>query len=289
MPRLLLTGVSGLLGYHVAFQALDSWEVRAIAGRRPLSIKVPAMALDLATAGAEIYRQLLEQIQPQAVIHCAAMSESAQCEQAPERAFQVNVEATDHLARAAARVGSRFIFVSTDLVFDGRAAPYTEASPTGPLGCYARTKRLAEERVLGYSNALVVRTSLLLGPSPSGERSVEERLGAQLRSGKPAQLFTDEYRSPIHAADLAAALLELAWGNYCGLLHVGGRACVSRYELGWLLARHFGWDARLIAPALGRDFPSEPPRPANVCLDSRRAYELLARSPRPLAQIYPPL
>ncbi len=279
--RLLVTGVSGLLGHHVARQAPSTWQVTGTVGTRPADTQVETIPFDLCTDPSA----LIESLAPDILIHCAAMSESHQCEADPDFAVRVNVDATERLARAMA--GRRFVLVSTDLVFDGAAAPYSEQSTPNPLGWYGRTKAMAEERVQALPNTLVVRTSLLVGPSPSGRRSVEERLGLQLGAGQPARLFTDEYRSPVFAPDLAAALLVLARGEHSGILHLGGPECLSRYDLGVQLARHFGWDLNLVVPALGSTYPSTPPRPRNVCLDSRRALAVLGKLPRSIAEIYP--
>ncbi|UFP96038.1 dTDP-4-dehydrorhamnose reductase family protein [Gloeobacter morelensis] len=292
MPkRLLITGASGLLGFQVARRALQSaWEVVGTISRHRCPLPIEQPQLDLASEDLSGLAAFVGQYRPDALVHCAAMSEAAQCEANPTAALRVNVAATEALALAADRIGCRFVFISTDLVFDGRGAPYCEESLPSPLGCYGRTKMAAEERVLklGGGGALVLRTSLLLGPSPSGARSVEERLAAQLAAGKQANLFTDEFRSPVYAPDLAVALLELVEAGQSGLLHLGGPERLSRYALGMLLADHFGWDTRLILAASGRDYPSTPPRPSDVSLDSRRAYALLSTPPRSLGQVFAP-
>lgn len=286
MPRLLITGTGGLLGYHVAMHARSSWQVTGTAAAFPADLPIPSVPLNFLD-GPQAIAALVERVQPDAIIHCAAISEGRLCEQDPESAIRVNVEATEILARAVTGGGGRFIFVSTDQVFDGRHPPYDEASATGPIGWYARTKVMAEERVLALSNSAVVRTALLLGSSPRGNRSANERLALQIQSGESPRLFIDEFRSPLAAVDLAAALVELAAGAFSGVLHIAGPECLSRYALAVQLAEHFGWPlARLIKSSV-RNFPT--PRPENLCLDSQRAHQLLGSPIRPVSHCYPAL
>lgn len=286
MPRLLVTGTGGLLGYHVAMHAQSSWQVTGTAAAFLADLPIPPVPLNF-LEGPQAIAALVDRVRPDGIIHCAAISEGRLCEQDPESAIRVNVEATATLARAVTDNGGRFIFVSTDQVFDGRHPPYDEASATNPIGWYARTKVMAEERVLALPNSAVVRTSLLLGSSPRGNRSVNERLALQIQSGESPGLFVDEFRSPLAAVDLAAALVELAAGAFSGVLHIAGPECLSRYTLGRQLADHFGWPLDRLTRSSVRNFPV--PRPENLCLDSQRSRQLLRSPIRPVSSFYPAL
>jgi dTDP-4-dehydrorhamnose reductase len=287
MPRLLVTGVGGLLGSHVARSAANTWQIATTSsGFCPPDLADRFIPCDLRDA--EAVRHLVDGVAPEAIVHCAALSENRLCESDPELAVRVNVEASIQLARAVTAAGGRFVFISTDLVFDGTAAPYDETATPNPRGWYARSKHMAEERVLELPNTVVVRTSLLLGSSPRRDRSVEERLARQFAAGERPTLFVDEFRTPLAAADLARALVRLAAGTEGGLLHLAGPDCLSRHALGLLLAAHFGWPDDWIQPGSVNDFPATPPRPTNVCLDCNRARALLGNDiVRPLVEVYP--
>src|ERR1039457_6256433 len=92
---------------------------------------------------------------PQLVIHCAALSKSLDCEANPALARKLNVETTVLLAQLAAEVP--LVFLSTDLVFDGRVGNYDEAAPVNPLSVYAETKAAAEQILLTNPNHTVIR------------------------------------------------------------------------------------------------------------------------------------
>jgi len=94
-----------------------------------------------------------------------------------------------------------------------------------------------------------------------------------LREGRELSLFTDELRTPVGARTAAKGLL-MALGVGDGILHLGGRERISRYDLGIRLAGMLGADVGLIKPGRQRDRTVGAPRPPDVSLDSSRAYSL---------------
>ena len=75
----------------------------------------------------------MQELRPDCIVHAAAWSAIADCEKNPVVARRINTDATLEMAEAAARLDARFIFFSTDQVFDGKGAPYSATSPVGPL------------------------------------------------------------------------------------------------------------------------------------------------------------
>ncbi|MEA2332826.1 MAG: dTDP-4-dehydrorhamnose reductase [Thermoleophilaceae bacterium] len=221
---LLVTGGSGYLGRELLR--------RGEATGTYLTGSPPAGGLRLDIRDADAVGAAFESLRPDAVINAAY--------RADDRA--TTFDGALAVARAAAAAGARLVQVSTDLVFDGdKGEPYTEQDEPRPLTPYGRAKADAERAVRdAHPGALVVRTSLIYGGAEPGP---QERLAAD----PGATFFTDEVRSPIHAGDLAAALLELVWSRHSGLLHVAGADALSRYEF-----------ARLLAPA------ASPPRSSTV-------------------------
>jgi dTDP-4-dehydrorhamnose reductase len=211
---------------------------------------------------------------PLALIHCAAMSRSPQCQQEPAKARLWNIDVTRHLAGLFA--GRRMIFLSTDLVFDGQRGGYGEDSAVGPLSIYAETKVEAEQWVLRDPRHLVVRTSLNHGRSTTADRGFNEEMVRAWRAGRTLQLFRDEYRSPIPAEHTARALWELLVKECGGILHLAGAQRLSRWEIGCALAATLEGEglACPIEPGSLRDYNGAP-RPPDTSLDSSRAQALL--------------
>ena len=157
----------------------------------------------------------------------------------------VTVDGAAAAARAAARVGARFVFLSTDLVFDGEHAPYREDDPADPVLPYGIHKREAEALVRSeHDEAVILRPALMFGETSGYQRPAYEC--ERLARGVPCDLFVDEWRSPVHVDDVARAVWELAALEVAGTWHLGGPRRLSRFELGRLLCGMHGFDSSLL-------------------------------------------
>ena len=189
--------------------------------------------LDLANAQA--VRDRFRADRPSAVIHCAAISKSVACEGNAALAREINVAVTRRLAELAANIP--FIFLSTDLVFDGQKGWYSEADSVNPVTVYAETKAAAEQIVLKNPLHMVVRTGPNVGKSPTGDRSFNEELRRAAEQGRAMTLFVDEFRCPIPAEETARAIWRLLERDGRGIFHLAGAERLSRWDIGQLLAK----------------------------------------------------
>jgi dTDP-4-dehydrorhamnose reductase len=206
-------------------------------------------------------RQVVARLRPDAIVHAAAGRD--------RNDWPATADGAAHVALAAA--GIRLVHVSSDAIFSGRLGEYDEEALPDPVYAYGAAKAAAETAVRAIDPAAaIVRTSLIMGDG----RGAHELLTHDLIAGRVCgALFTDEIRKPVHVDDLADALLELAAGDYAGVLNVAGADAVSRYELGVLVARRDGLDPAAIPAAslaaLGLS------RPADLRLVTARAEKLL--------------
>jgi dTDP-4-dehydrorhamnose reductase len=271
--RLLITGASGFLGWHLCRQAQTTWQVEGTHhAHTPALSGVNLHHIDLTNAAA--VDPWLEQLAPGAIIHSAALSQPNRCEQDPDRSYAVNVEATRRLAEFCAQQQIPLVFTSTDQVFDGQSAPYSEASLPHPINRYGHHKAEAEALVQAlHPTASICRLPLLYGPpSPTAECFLQGFLRT-VRSGQPLNLFSDEFRTPAYVEDVAAGLL-LALEKATGLLHLGGPERLSRYDFGLRMAEVFGFDSALLKPGRQAEVVMAAKRPADVSSDSARAFAL---------------
>jgi dTDP-4-dehydrorhamnose reductase len=259
-----ITGAGGLIGNYLVRRAPQfAPDVKVVALTRD--------TLDLtdsAAVRAEFRRQ-----QPQLVIHCAALSRSPECQANPALAHKVNVEVTALLTGLAAEIP--LIFLSTDLVFDGRLGNYDESAPVSPLGVYAETKAAAEQIVLGNPEHTVVRLSLNGGTSPTGDRGFNEQMRRAWQTGQTMRLFTDEYRSPIPAEVTAQAIWELAARNKPSLYHLAGSERLSRCQIGQLLAARWPTLKPRIEPGSLKEYRGAPRAP-DTSLNCAKVQKLLS-------------
>jgi dTDP-4-dehydrorhamnose reductase len=266
--KILVTGGAGYLGAEVARQAVA-------AGHDVLATQVSApppngrpVRLDLRDDD-EVHRCLLKH-GPELVVHTAYR----QADGALEGDV---VRATRNVALASHRVGARLVHLSTDLVFDGdEGAPYAEDAEPRPVSAYGQAKLDAEGLVRQlHPEALIVRTSLLYGLADPGP---QERLA--LLAETP--FYVDEIRSPVHAGELAAAVLELGpRDDVPRLLHVAGPDAVTRYDFARLLRTAHGHDPDTVT---GSPSPGGL-RARNVALDSSRSRALLETPIRGVREI----
>lgn len=274
--RLLITGASGFLGWNLARVALKMWPGWTIFGAyhsTPVVIPgVDTAKLDLTDFSA--LKTAFSFIQPDAVIHTAALSNPNWVQVNRKEAHRVNVAATLNLLGLCADQGASFVFTSTDLVFDGTGAPYDEGASVSPISVYGEQKVEAEEGILSlYPESAICRMPLMFGRGGTRNSSFMQWMLGEMRLGKDLRLFADEFRTPASGETAAKGLL-LAAEKAHGLLHLGGRERVSRYEFGQLLGEVFQLpQARLIRGSQG-DVEMAAPRPADVALDSQRAYDL---------------
>jgi dTDP-4-dehydrorhamnose reductase len=225
---------------------------------------------------------LFQTVQPDAVIHAAALSQPNACEVNPEASFAMNVQASQWVAEACATRDIPCVFTSTDQVFDGRRAPYREEDPVSPLNRYGEHKVMAEVEMRSrYPKTVICRLPLLFGIAPHAPSFLQGFM-TQLRKGEPLKLFTDEYRTPASGTAIAQGIL-LALQQDRSCLHLGGRERLSRYAFGQRLVERLQLSEELLQPCLQADVPMAAPRPADVSLDSSLAFAL-GYIPHPIAE-----
>ena len=221
---------------------------------------------------------------PEVVFFPAGFTWVDGCERDPAKARGANLDQPLNLARVAADLGSRFVYYSTDYVFDGVDGPYSESAPTNPLSVYGQAKLEAEEQlrdVLGDS-LLVARTSWVFGPERQG-KNFAYQLVKTLRSGKPLTVPSDQVSSPSYGPDVAEASVRLVEAGRSGIYHVVGPEVISRPEFARAIAESFGLDADRIESRTTAELGQGAPRPLNGGLLSDRLTSELPDVMRSLA------
>jgi dTDP-4-dehydrorhamnose reductase len=220
VKRLLITGGSGYLGRHLVPRAARAWELRYTYYQRPPGAP-GGHKLDVRDREAVL--ALVRAAPPDAIIHLAGSNRTPDM----QRVIELGAR---HVVAAAAETGARLIHLSSDVIFDGRRAPYRESDPPSPLHDYGRAKAAAEAIVAGYPDHAIVRTSLIYGLELMDHST--GWIAAALAAGRPVTLFRNQYRNPIWVDSLCQAILELAESDFRGVIHVAGRQALNRAEFG---------------------------------------------------------
>jgi dTDP-4-dehydrorhamnose reductase len=169
------------------------------------------------------------------------------CEREPARARAANLEQPCNLATAAAAVQARFVYFSTDYVFDGHDGPYREESTPHPLSVYGHTKRDAEIALgdILKNDALVVRTSWVFGPERQG-KNFAYQLCRTLAAGTELVCPSDQRSNPSYGPSVAKAVVALLEQGRSGIVHVVGPELMDRCAFARAIASSFGLDPTLI-------------------------------------------
>lgn len=232
------------------------------------AIALTRQDLDLTNLGA--IAPLLDELDPEFVINCAAYTQVDRAEDEEALANLVNGEAVGRLAEWCSKNRRPFLTFSTDYVFDGTSDhPYLETSPTNPINAYGRSKRIGEVLALGH-DALVVRTSWVIsGTHPS---FVSKIIDASRT--RPLSVVDDQFGRPTIATDLARASYEALTGGGTGLVHITNQGTASWFDLATAAVASAGGDPGRITRCSTTEYPTKAQRPANSVLDSGRLGEL---------------
>ncbi len=219
----LITGISGYLGQHLASVAASKYSVVGSYFSHAQSGPPGIESFCLDIRNCDEVAEKIAQVAPTAIIHTAALNSGND-----SNVFdQINAQGSAHIAQAAQKVGARLIHISTDTVHDGRNGPYPDSAKPSPINAYGRSKAAAENSAMQLCrNTVIVRTSLIYdtGAMPRSTANFAK----MLRAGKTVQLFSDVQRQPIHRDFLARALLKLVNSDYRGYLNIAGSQSISR-------------------------------------------------------------
>ncbi len=249
--RILITGSNGLLGQKIVrnYSSDDRFEIVATArGECRIEGVEGFTYVTLDTSVIDDVHAVFRQVQPDVVIHAAAMTNVDACELNPEECDLLNIEATRNVVRACEEIGCYLVHVSTDFIFDGADGPYNEEATPNPLSHYGWSKLHAEELVQQATCSWsIARTVLVIGVVPGLSRSniVLWAKGA-LSKGEKIRVVDDQWRTPTLAEDLADGCMLLAASGKTGVYNISGEDFYSVFEMVQVIADHWKLDKSLI-------------------------------------------
>lgn len=216
--KVLITGTNGQLGRDIASHFSEkTYEVIGL-GRKEWDITDEKKS-----------EEILSQYKPSVLIHCAAYTDVDLSEKHPDVAYQVNVHATRVLASLCNKAKIRFVYISTDYVFDGSyPLGYTENDFPNPINVYGKSKRLGEKWTARCCpNHLIIRTSWLYGKHGS---NFVKTISHKAQLNEKLSVVHDQVGSPTSTIHLARHLLLLLQAEATGIFHLSNTGNCSWFE-----------------------------------------------------------
>lgn len=233
--RILLMGAKGMLGTDM-LRVWQGYDVIA-------ADSAEADIRDLAQV-----RALVSGVRPQWIVLTAAYTDVDGSEKNRDLAFAVNATGAENVARAASEAKAAVFYVSTDYVFDGKAAePYEPSDPVRPLNVYGESKAAGEAAVRKYAQHWCIgRTSWLFGAHGN---SFPDKILRASETRPELAVVSDQVGSPTFTVDLSSAILQLLGKNICGIVHLTNSGSCSWYEFASEILRQAGRQSVRVVPA----------------------------------------
>ena len=248
--KVLVTGSAGLPGNEV---------IRLLEERGIPCLGVDTPELDLADAPS--VRSLVAGYTPDVIVHCAGWTDADKAESLPEQCAALNGMGTLTVARAAASVSAKMLYLSTPQVFPGTGdQPWRANDPYGPKNVFGMSKVQGEDAVRSLlKRYYIVRADWIYG---SGKRDFLRPLLRAAQEKKVLRVSGDQYGSPTYAADLAHVICGLISTERYGIWHARNEGYFSRAEFASLVMKKTGIPCR-ITPVETAELPGAFRRPLN--------------------------
>ncbi|MBS1730793.1 MAG: SDR family oxidoreductase [Bacteroidetes bacterium] len=257
--HILITGANGFLGSHLVhyFNAMNT-KVTAT-GRgfyRDVDLKKKVHYINAELTDESQVTSLIQTVQPDVIIHNAAMSKPNDCHTRRDECLKINVEATRYLLNAATQISTEknihFIFFSTDYIF-GENGPHAEEDIPGPLNFYGESKWMAEKVVTAAKiPTTIIRPVFIYGPERTGVRSgFVQWVKNSLEKNESVKVVSDEARTPTFVGDICKGVQAIIDKKKTGVFHLAGSEIISPAEMAIATANLLGLDADLIEVVKG--------------------------------------
>ncbi|MGB3589738.1 MAG: SDR family oxidoreductase [Tunicatimonas sp.] len=285
MVKVLLTGGNGLLGQKLIPVLLSDDDISTIVtsrGKARFAERYRDLQyFDLDITNRDHVFNIVHLVQPDVIIHTAAMTNVDYCEQHQNECWEVNVQSVAHLLHAAEAYNSFFIHLSTDFIFSGDKRYLTEEDKPQPINFYGQSKLQAEVLVRqSRVKYAILRTALVYGLVPNMSRSnivlwVKKSLEAQ----KSINVVDDQYRTPTLVEDLAVGIYLVIKQRAEGVYNISGGEVLTPYQMALEVASVFQLNSTLITRTDGSKFSQTAKRPPETGLVIEKAKSTLGFKP----------
>lgn len=275
MAKILITGVSGMLGSNLAHAYRDRHQILGVYMNNKVDLK-NIQTIELNLIDSFKLNETVQKFNPDAIIHCAALVNVDKCEENKDAAYELNVRATRNVAQAIRRDKTKLVYISTDAVYNGVKGHFQEGEED-PVNHYGRTKLLGEREALQHDNALVLRTNIF-GLNVRNKFSFGEWILDSLTKGNKINGFTDAIFSTIYTFCLSSVLEKCLKFDLRGIYNVGSSDCMSKYDFMLKVAQKFNLNQGLIGTSQVNKAGLTAKRGANLCMNVAKIEKALGHT-----------
>lgn len=271
--RILITGGTGLLGNSLINIFRRDYEITstyvgnyAVKNEKYVSYK----KLDIQDNVG--YGRLFGEFKPDVVIHTASIGSPDFAEKNRKITWDINVGGTETIVSLCEEHRAKYVYISSNGIYDGANAPYGEKDEAKPINYYGEIKLRGETLVNGRRiTSAIIRPNILYGWHHPSERSNIVTMAIErLRNGEMFMGYGDVYVMPLYVEQCAEAIKKVVEEKHWGTFNIAGRDRVSIFELIRTVAEVFKLDEGLVR-AVGQDyFEGMVPRPKDTSYKTKK-------------------
>ena len=281
--RILITGGTGLLG-KALIETVDNSNYEIIAtclGDYNLNDTNQVKYKKLDVRDIDGYSSLFKEFKPEVVVHAASVGSPDYAEKNKEETWSIDVVGTQNIINNCERYDSKFIYMSSNGIYDGNKAPYSENDKAEPINYYGKIK-LEGERITKSSRILhaIVRPILMYGWNYPFERPNIITLAiSKLQKSEKIFVYDDVYTNPIFVQSCAKAIWKVIEENKYDIFNIGGKDRLSIYELVKKAAEIFEYSINLVIPVQQGFFNELTKRPKDTSYNTEKMRKVLGLEP----------
>lgn len=254
--KVLVTGVKGQLGFDV---------IRVLREKNIEHIGIDKDQLDITRE--EDVQKFIFKYRPTVIVHCAAFTAVDKAETYKELCYDINVNGTKYLVESAQKIDAKFVYISTDYVFDGKGSvPFSINDKPDPINYYGKTKYLGELETLKLEKHYIIRISWVFGIN--GNNFIKTILKLS-ETKDDITVVSDQIGSPTYTYDLSYAILDLILSEAYGTHHITNEGYTSWNKFAEEIFRQSKRDV-LVRPIQTKDYPTNAQRPLNSRLEKNQ-------------------
>ena len=279
-PRVLFTGITGLLGGYFLKNSSKKFEVIGIYSKSVPGDNSNFFKVDISNRK-EVF-DFVKKTRPNVIVHAASIGNVDYCESHPKEAKAVNIKGTQNVVDAAEKVRANIIFTSSNAIYNGINHPFDEKSKPNPIDFYGKTKVEGENIILKsklrYS---ILRLMTMYGwHQPGGRINPAVWVIEKLKNKEEINIVNDIYNNHLWAGQAAQTIWKIITGNnYETIYNVAGKDSVNRYDFALKVAKVFHLNASLITPVTSDFFKNIAVRPKNTSFNTTKMQKELKIKP----------